>query len=110
MIRDLFRRRRRGLEEVEDLHHAGSNHNDKEKGNQRLADSRLVLFSLGGLSNRDAAALVNVLVELLVAVANVAWKGLIRGEWRRGARVSKKMASRQKRQKANGGRKRLVIS
>ena len=66
---------RRSPKQVEDLHQTGSHNDHHEEDNELLGDGRFLL-SFFGHPNVDVAALGNVLVEFLVAVANVAGEGL----------------------------------
>jgi hypothetical protein len=57
-------------EQVEDLDQSGPNDDDQKEQDEGLRDRELVLV-LSGLPNRDVPAFRNVLVELLVPVADV---------------------------------------
>ena len=67
--------RRLVAKQIKDLYQRRSHHNNQEKDNQGLADGKFIL-ALGNLPNRHIPAFGDVLVKLIVAIANAAGEGL----------------------------------
>jgi len=61
--------------EVEDLYQRGSDYHNQKEEDQRLGYLRL-FYPLGRFAYRHLTPLGDILVEFIIAIANVAWKSL----------------------------------